>query len=286
MGDPPEPATPGDVSPAPTPPPLPASIASDPPPEQFEHPPSPRTNTGAPDPWAHRRGEPRVFAFFWTVYVLLAVAGSILWVARFAAVSAGSYGPAARVMLIAIAIGATVLWPMVRLCQASPRGSVPAHILADVLVVLLPVQFVLWPLIILAGWPAAIVAGVAAQLFAWVAMSGGFLAIGLSGTHAEAPGDPRLLARAGWMAAILLVVGAGPLMALIYGLGHRAAPEWLSMMSPLTGIPAVTGRGLSGPEAPISAMQWRCITLIAAAAAGVWILAGLRDWLGHRPKRA
>jgi hypothetical protein len=239
----------------------------------------------ARDPWAHRRGEPRVFALFWTLYVLLAVGGSVLWVARFAAVSA-SYGPAARIMLVVVSVGATILWPMVRLSQSAPREFIASHVLADVFVVLLPVQFVLWPLIILAGWPPGVVAGLVLQLCVWVLLVGAVLILGLSGTRIEHVGESGMLARAGWMLVILLIIGAGPLSFLMYGLVHRKPPSWLPMMSPLTGIPDVTGKGISGPEAPISASQWLCVGAVGAAAAGSWAVAGIRSRVGDRRRRA
>lgn len=277
---------PGDVIPhLNEPPPLP--------PEAFERPADeprerwPRRAGASPaDPWAHRRGEPRVFAFLWTMYVLIAVAGSVLWVARFASVSAGSYGPAARIMLVVIAAGATVLWPMVRLSQIAPREPIAGHILADVLVVLLPVQFVLWPLIILAGWPALVILGVEAQLCAWVCLVGGLLTIALTMTRTAGLGDAGLLVRSGWMVVVLLIVGLGPMTTLGLSLAQRASPAWLPMMSPFTGIPAVTGHGISGPEDPISGSQWRTIATLAIFAAGVWAIAGMQAWVGRRPRAA
>jgi hypothetical protein len=214
------------------------------------------------------------------MYLLLAVGGSVLWVARFAAVSAGSYGPAARIMLVVIALGATVLWPMVRLSQASPRGSVVSHVLADVFIILAPTQCVLWPLIVLSNWPMSVVGGIAAMIGTWVFLSGGLLALGLSGSPADRIGHPRLLGRTLWMGVIIAAVGAGPVLSLLYGMGRRKAPEWLALLSPLTGIPSLTGAGLSGPQAPVSGQQWWWIGGVAGVSVAVWAIAGIRSALG------
>ncbi len=258
--------------------PAPPGVAPPPPPL-----PTPRARPA--DPWAHRRGEPRLFALGWTIYVLIAVAGSILWVARFASVSAGSYGPAARIMLVVVALGATVLWPMVRLSQMSPRGSVVGHVLADVFVILLPIQFVLWPLVVLANWPLVIVAGVAAMIAAWVMLSGGLQACALSGAPVVEPRDPRLAARSLWMAVIVIAVGLGPMCSLGLAFANRPSPAWLPMISPLTGIPALTGVGLSGPQGPISIGQWESIGVVAAVGVVLWVVAWIRSALG-RTRRA
>jgi hypothetical protein len=253
-----------------TPPPLPTSPAP----------------IHAPDPWAHRRGEPRLFALGWTIYVLIAVVGSIMWVARFASVSAGSYGPAARIMLVVVSLGATLLWPMVRLSQASPRGSVISHVLADVFIILMPIQFVLWPLMVLANWPLVIVAGVAAMIAAWVVLAGGLLALGLTGTPVREIGDPRLVSRAAWMGAMVVLVMLGPVSMLMLGMMKRTAPAWWPMVSPITGIPAMTGVGLSGPQSPISMGQWESIGVVAGVGLALWVVAGIRSAVGGRNRAA
>lgn len=227
-----------------------------------------------------------MFAFLWTLYVLLAVAGSILWVARFADVSPSSFSPAARIMLVVIAIGATVLWPMARLSQASPRERAVSHVFADLLVVLLPIQLVVWPLVVLAAWPFAIVLAVAATLAAWVALSGGLLAIALSGRAATAPGDGALRSRSLWMVAILLAVGAAPLAGLAFQAARSPMPPWLAMLSPLTAIPMISGTGMSGPQSPVTSLEVRLVALTAMVASGFWLMAGVRSMLGKHPEAA
>lgn len=240
----------------------------------------PRTANVRADPWAHRRGEPRVFAFLWTIYLLVAVGGSLLWLSRSTVVSTSTYGPAARIMLLVVAAGATVLWPMVRLSQASPRGSGVRAALADVVVVLFPMQMIVWPLVMLAQWPLGIVGALSLLTALWVLLIGGIIAIGTSGRAAEEPHDRGLGERAAWMAVCILLVAAVPTLALMRRAvsGPEAAlPEWVPMLSPFTAVPALTGQGFSGPQHPVSEAQWLAVSSIVAVAMLAWLFALIRQ---------
>lgn len=233
------------------------------------------------DPWAHRRGEPRLFAFYWTFYVMLAVAGSVTWLARAGVVTSGTYGPAARIMLVVVAVGMIVLWPMTRLSQASPRGNSVTPALADLLVVQLPVQIVVWPLYVLANWPLDIVMVVSAVFGAWGVLTGGLLALALGGNPVTLVRDPRLGGRAVWMSVFVLLVLGGPIAgAVVAGAGGQT-PGWLPMISPVTAIPALTGRGLIGPAAPATPLQWQVIVATLSTGVFAWALAAARNGLRH-----
>lgn len=235
-----------------------------------------------PDPWAHRRGEPRTFAFFWTMFILIAVAGSVMWVARYAALTTGAYAPAARIMLIVVGVGMTLLWPMVRLSQATPPRPVPLHALIDTWIVLLPIQVVLWPLVFLAGWPVNIVLGVAGNFLAWGLLTGGILAIALAGPTLQHPSDPRLARRTLWMLTMVALTLGAPLIILLSRMANPdgSIEEPLSMFSPLTSVAVLTGRGMLGPQNPIAAWQWECILAVLLAGCAAWVLAFVRHRLG------
>lgn len=227
------------------------------------------------DPWAHRRGEPRVFAFFWTLYVLVSVAGSVLWLAQSSAVSSSTYGPAARVMLVVVMTGAVVLWPMVRLSQAAPGAAPVRAVAGDVLVVLFPLQMVVWPLIMLAQWPLNIVGALSALTAAWVVLIGGVQALALAVERWRGAG-PGNWSRAIWMLACLALAGGAPLLGLARRAVHgpdAADPAFWSVLSPFTAIGALTGRGFSGPQGPTGAAQWAGIGLVVGVAAMLWLLA-------------
>lgn len=238
----------------------------------------------AADPWAHRRGEPRVFAFFWTFYVLLAVAGSLTWVARYTAITASSYGPAARIMLVVVAVGMIVLWPMTRLSQASPTVHPALAAFADFFVMQAPVQIIVWPLIVLANWPSDIVIGLAAMFAAWGVLVGGLVALALAGREIRHARDARVYGRTGWM-AVALALGFGAV--LVQGTLMAAgvpAPPWLLMSSPVTAIPALTGHGLTGPSAPVSQAQWQAIVGTLSLAVLLWAASIARYGLATRPR--
>jgi hypothetical protein len=234
---------------------------------------------GNPDRWAHRRGEPRVFAFFWTTYVLLAVAGSLTWLARSSVVSVGAYGPAARIMLVVIAVGIMVLWPMTRLSQASPERNSLVSSLADLLVIELPVQIVVWPLYVLANWPRDIVMALAALMVVWGVVSGGVLALAMGGRAVIQARDPRLGGRVFWMLLVLVLVLGGPVIGGVIGSRGGKIPGWLTMTSPITAIPALTGHGLIGPGAPVTRVQWDTIVTTLSLGVFAWSLAALRNGL-------
>lgn len=234
------------------------------------------------DPWAHRRGEPRVFAFFWTMYVLFAVAGSLTWVARFTTITASTYGPAARIMLVVVAVGMTVLWPMTRLSQATPRGHPVLSALLDLMVVQAPIQIVIWPLTILANWPHDIVFGLSTLLASWGVVTGGVVALGLSGRRAESFGDRGLWGRGGWMIVALLIAFGAVLGQWTFKAVGSPAPAWMTMSSPVTAIPALTGRGLSGPSAPVSRVQWDTMIGTLSLAVLLWSAAVARHGFQDR----
>lgn len=238
------------------------------------------------DPWAHRRGEPRLFAFFWTFYVLLSVAGSLTWIARMGVISVGAYGPAARIMLVVVSVGMIVLWPMTRLSQASPERNSLVSTLVDLIVVQVPVQIVIWPLHVLANWPLDIVAAVAAMMGAWGVLTAGVLALALGGREIRTVRDPRLGGRVVWTVVFVAAIMTAPIVSgLAYALGH-APPAWLTMCSPITAIPALTGRGLIGPGAPVSRLQWDTVIVTLSIALGVWSAAAVRNGLAREADAA
>jgi hypothetical protein len=241
-----------------------------------------------PDPWAHRRGEPRLFAFFWSMYLLLTVAGSVTWVASTSQLTPDSYAPAARIMLIVVAVGATILWPMTRLSQATPKGSVLLAVFADLVVMLLPMQMVIWPLVVLAHWPAGIVACVALLLSSWTLLTGGFLALALGGKRVINPDADGIGWRSIWMLAFLGMALTAPLVMLVKSANSTVSdplieaasvrwPTWLPMLSPITAVSQLTGRGLLGPQRPVSPMEWALIGWVAIVGVWFWILAGVRE---------
>lgn len=234
------------------------------------------------DPWAHRRGEPRVFAMCWLIYVTLTVTGSVRWVVQSTSeISPLSYGPSARIMLIVLATGALVLWPMVRLSQSAPaRARLSSAILADMLIILVPSWLVIVPLRFIAGWPMDVVAAIAAIFGAWTYLTGGVLALALSRVDPNRPAAHRWL----WMLGALACVGAGMLVHAAFRaremIHDASTPAWMSFLSPFSAIPMLTGRGLWGPQAPVETSQWGVLVATLAIGLGLWSVAGVWSMKG------
>lgn len=233
------------------------------------------------DPWAHRRGEPRVFALLWTCYVLVAVAGSVLWLATTGRFTATGYGPAARIMLLVVMTGCVLVWPMVRLSQRRPEGSVLGSLVLDVCVVLFPVQMVLWPLVFIAAWPAQVVLAVAVQFLVWTVLAGGVIAACLAGEPHPDLAAPVPRHRTAYMLALVCVVMAAPAIIAARHAAGTGSPGWLAMLSPFSGIPETAGTGVGGPQAPLTISQRKAVVAIGGFSTVFWGIAGFRSVLAR-----
>lgn len=237
---------------------------------------APARSRRAPDPWAHRRGEPRLFAFLWTLYLFVTVLGSLLWLTRSGVLAASAYGPAARIMLIVIAAGATLLWPMIRLSQLAPSGGIPTSVFSDLIVIVMPVQVVVWPLAFLANWPIRVVAVLAGMLLAWPALIGGLIALAQAISRRSRFGEMSAMARVAWMLVCLVVVAVGPVVVAVSGSGEQIdISSWAWKLSPFTFVFVLTGTGLRGPHAPIGVSDWLALAPVAVGAGAVWLTAAL-----------
>jgi len=243
----------------------------------------------ASDPFAARRAEPRLFAFFWTVYLLAAVLGAVFWLARTPISGPSAFSPAARTMLVVIAAGVVILWPMTRLSQLAPARPVVRAVALDLLVMLGPAQMVIWPLVFLAAWPVKVVAAVSAQLGGWGALVGGIVALALvarsrTGGLAGGVWKPGV----GWMSAIVVLVVFLPMLVRLLagaGAGGVGAPDWAGAFSPFDFGGSMLGQGVSGPTGSPSRGRWVGIGVLWALAAGPWVVAAANEATGNRTER-
>lgn len=264
------------------------------------------------DPWAHRRGEPRLFSVLWTVYVLVAMGGSVVWLSTTGRFTATGYGPAARIMLMVVMAGVVLVWPMTRLSQVLPdeedmpagkpmRETRPAAaMLADVPVIQVPVQLVIWPLLGLAGWPLAVVGAVSMLFLVWTVVVGGLVAIALEREWAARRTRPRAASgngRAGWMAAIVGVVVGGPVVQWLVsagagvsggsgsgaagGVGGGGGWGWWAMVSPFSALRATTGWGVGGVQYQLTTGQIAGVLGVGAVGMVLWVVA---VWGGGRAR--
>ncbi len=207
--------------------------------------------------FAHRRGEPRLFVFLWSVYLLVGAAVTILSVRVLGSADARLFRPASTAFLVLLVAGLTVLWPLVRLSQASPRSAVRATIV-DLFVLGVLTQAVVAPLKLPTGWRWEVIAGLDVMLLSWTILVGALVLMG----SATPPG----LGRTCWMISCLLLVGFAPLATLLLHRFGHAAPQWMSLLSPFTAIFELTSAP-SGLRVRMSRMEWLCVVAPGALGA-------------------
>ena len=230
----------------------------------------PEFGSSADDPWAHRKGEPRLFTLLWAIYLLIAAMGTIFATRTIGPPTPTSYRIGCLSMLSVVAIGGVVLWPAVRLSQRSPEHPFRA-VGADLAVILLPTQTVVWPMPLLTHWPWDTTAAMALSLTAWVLAIGGVVAR----TVRRGPGAARGLV----MLGICVAAFAGPALGLLGAARGMWSPRPGLLASPLTASWALaeTPANLAPVMTPI---EWWAVLAPALAAAVIWVGAL------HRPRPA
>ena len=218
--------------------------------------------------WSHRRGEPRVFALLWMIYLMSSTMLMFSAMASAYSISPGITRPAARTMLTVVIVGFSILWPMVRFSQTwftNHKGSLSSHVRAaikDSVVIFIPMQAVIWPqaLPVLAGWPTDVVAGISAFSLSWIVILAGIIALGSLSIERNKGSE---LSRAAWMIVVLFVVFAAP-MAAGFGIVNStvdvAHPRVGWLLSPFAGLYEITrDRTELGLSASIFIEHWRMI---------------------------
>ena len=246
--------------------------------------------------WSHRRGEPRVFAFGWTLYLMAMVGLMFAQGGALSTFSAESFRPTARVTMVLLMVGGLVLWPLVRLSQAKPRAGGSASTVRDLVVILIPAQALIWPQTWLADWPLGIVMMLSALFFVWVLLIGAIIAIGLG------PAETRVTLHAlqlegrelgrrtrAWSLIACLVVGLGGLIAPAVVAPQqtgwlRAQPGW--MASPYLSVFEVTrDRAWLGSGVAIGRIHWLWVSAVGLIGASVWLIAFIVNALRARRAR-
>lgn len=225
------------------------------------------------DRWAHRRAEPRTLAFLWAMYILMAgllTIGVLLFRGPWALLDKEVYQYAARTMLLCVALGLCVLWPMVRLSQSVPlRERASGALLKDMLVLLPPMQAVVWAQAAArAGWAIDLIAAMALSLVAYPMIVGAMMALIL---RPRVPlSEPRVRARGlepGCEMTPRSRVGLGPEDGGVYDAGTPFAgargPGGMTRTLAMIGFAAAAllplvavriGPGWAGVLSPVSAM--------------------------------
>lgn len=232
-----------------------------------------------------------MLALLWTLYLLLTAALMFVVGSAGGGMTNATFRPAARLNLVMLVIGLTVLWPALRLCQALPAEGGLRAVRRDLVVLVLPTQALVWPQVWLAQWSLATVAALACVLAGWAVLVGAVLAWAL-GCGASQPvrfgeraGVPTGPARVGWMIAVLvLVLGGG--MAVLLGLASSAgggSPRWSWMLSPITSVFELThDRPWIGLRARPAGLHWVMLGVLGVVCLVAWILASIRCAATHR----
>lgn len=176
---------------------------------------------------------------------------------------AASYADGLQLLFAMIAVGTSVLWPLVRL-SGRPSSAPIMQALFDAFAILVLLQVVVWPLRLVSNWTVersiAIDCGLAATLFTTAAILG--IAQGRPGSR------PRTIA----MAVVVVLASIPPLV-------ERAgsADGALSPLAALSG-PLLLGR-LAGPN-PLdpSAAEWALLKAAAALVGAAWATAVVLRW--------
>ncbi len=267
-------------------------------PADIPPPPTPAGPTARPyDRWAHRRGEPRVFAFLWTVFLFAATAAT--FVSAFASGSASPevMRPATRALIAVTLAGIAVLWPMVRLSQTPDRHPV-AGVAQDLIVVLIPAQAVIWPQWFgwLGRWPVSVIGAASVLCCAWAFLVGSLLAnaqVSHFAAAVRAGAAPSRGWRPGrWMIAFVVLTLAGMAPALLRLTPAPPGPDprqeafrgtW--MLSPITAVYELTrDRVWTGVSAAVVGQHWTALGLTGLCAVPLWLIAVIRA-RGIRPNR-
>lgn len=210
---------------------------------------------GPRDKWAHRKGEPRHIALFWSIYLMASAILTIFALRSLSVPTTLQFAHGCRAMLVMAALGLTVLWPMTRLSQEYPPRPRRA-LLADLLVLIVPVQAVIWPMPLLTHWTWTLNAALALCLTSWAVLMGGVL------VHASL--TPWHSARCLW-AMVILALACWPWTFFLLGnRGWDGMPIAARMGSaPSAMLQLVTApSGLSPSIAPV---EWLLCCLPLAA---------------------
>ncbi|MCC6676224.1 MAG: hypothetical protein IT436_03690 [Phycisphaerales bacterium] len=237
------------------------------------------------DRWAHRRAEPRPLAFMWTLYLFTATAMTFAAITGVGGLTLDVYRPALRILLMTVAAGVIVVWPMIRLSQTGPAEHPAAAALKDLFAIVVPLQAIVWPQWLLASWPVSVIAGLTGTLTAWAVLASGILALyfrleaarGGYGAHDEDVRGGGFGARASMMLLFVMLAGLGPVIGAAWSLltslgpGAPGRATWWLLSSPLTAIVEITADRPEGAAAVRGvAAHWAVAANVAVAGLVCW----------------
>lgn len=236
------------------------------------------------DPWAHRRAEPRTFAFIWTVFLFFATMSTYVVAMSTNMATQEVVRASARMLLAVIASGVLIVWPMVRLSQPPDPRPILGPVL-DITVLIVPVQAIVWPQVLpwLSQWTAPVVVAISASLFAWSLLIGAVISMSHS-LRRRSPSTPTL-----WMIVFVLILFGG-LLPLLWSPAPTAFDQpsaqartaW--MASPITSmLELAADRTFSSTPVAVFPSHFRAIGIVACIGLCAWIAAlVVRNQTGRR----
>jgi hypothetical protein len=228
-------------------------------------------STGRDDPWAHRKGEPRTFTLLWAVYLMVGALLTIFSMRSLSGTGVRQWTYGCQSMVLLLFVGLCVLWPATRLSQTPPARPRRA-MLTDLLIMLIPVQAVVWPMPLLTGWTWVVNLGLVLAIVGWGVLIGAVTARGCA--------SMRSYVRTWTMAIALLLTSAGPLVSvaldwLVLPRGVQL-PDWWSLTSPLTLGFAMTDTPLNLTPT-MSGAEWAAGWVPLSVGLAAWL------WFARRP---
>jgi hypothetical protein len=178
--------------------------------------------------------------------------------------SSASYTPGVRLMLICLAVGLVIGWPLLRVSQP-PMPFPLRQVLLDLIVLLALVQVVVWPLRLVTAWSPARTAALDATLTAWALLAGALVA-SVAGSPRAGPRNLAMLGCAGMcvIGPVLALAGVG--IPTLEPLGRR-----LARIGPMLEVHTLSSGGASPP----TGQQWAWIGLVGLAGVACWVGLGL-----------
>ena len=204
---------------------------------------------------------PRTLVFFATLWLI----GSWLLTIglhRPVQPSSAAYEPSVRLMLVSLASGLLIGWPLFRLSQR-PTAHAVLKVVVDLFVLIAMMQVVIWPLRLVTRWTIARTCALDLALVGWVVLAGAIVASAI-GTVRH---GPRLIA----MALLLAICAAGPVIELV--IPNTNASNGQSALSDIMQLsPFVLLRDIAaGGGAPMTTADLQPIMLLGLAVAVAWL---------------
>lgn len=225
----------------------------------------------------HQIRLPRTLLLWWSIWLLASWVLSFGWSSPFMP-NLRAYGSSVRQLLVLLAIGLMIVWPLFRL-SAQNRGAPRIVAFVDFIALVFTLQVVLWPMRIAGQWSVLRLTALDFMLCSWALVIAACVAMGTAlplnfrATGARGLTRPFRRAnfrRAAWMLVCLLISLIGPLASLAIDPTDRIQSPLAAEMfewSPIASAWWTSAHTLDDPEWG----EWLRISIVAAAGIIAWL---------------